>query len=100
MSGGARLRNVEKLSVALTPEMATAIRNAVASGEYASASEVVREALRLWQAHRVAREPEVEELRRLWREGLDSGPATPLDFAEIRRKGRSALATERKRARS
>jgi antitoxin ParD1/3/4 len=100
MSGGARVPNVEKMSVALTPELATAVRDAVASGEYASVSEVVREALRLWKAHQTARAREVEELRRIWREGLDSGPATPLDFAEIKAQGRNVLARERKRARS
>jgi antitoxin ParD1/3/4 len=45
------VQNVEKLSIALTPEMAAAVRQAVASGEYASASEVIREALRLWRTH-------------------------------------------------
>ena len=50
------MQNVEKMSVALTPEMAAAVRDAVASGEYASASEVVREALRLWKAHQNVRE--------------------------------------------
>jgi antitoxin ParD1/3/4 len=38
--------NVEKMSIALTPELAAAVRAAVASGEYVSSSEVVREALR------------------------------------------------------
>jgi antitoxin ParD1/3/4 len=100
MSGGARVPNVEKMSVALTPEMAAAVRDAVATGEYASASEVVREALRLWKAHQIARARELEELRRMWREGLDSGPTSPLDFAEIKAEARNVLARERKRARS
>jgi antitoxin ParD1/3/4 len=94
------VQNVEKMSVALTREMAAAVRHAVESGEYASASEVIREALRLWKAHQMAREDEVEELRRFWREGLESGPVTPLDFAEVKAKGRSMLTGERKRARS
>jgi antitoxin ParD1/3/4 len=93
------MQNVEKLSITLTTEMAAALRHAVASGEYASASEVIREALRLWRAHQAAREHEVEELRQLWREGLESGAATPLDFAEIKAKGRNVLAGKRKRAR-
>jgi antitoxin ParD1/3/4 len=38
--------NVEKVSIALTPEMAAVVRQAVESGEYASNSEIVREALR------------------------------------------------------
>jgi antitoxin ParD1/3/4 len=85
------VQNVEKLSIALTPEMAAAVRRAVASGEYASASEVI---------HQAARESAVEELRRAWREGIESGPATPLDLSEVKAKGRSVLAGERKRARS
>ncbi|MFO5475003.1 MAG: type II toxin-antitoxin system ParD family antitoxin, partial [Dolichospermum sp.] len=38
--------NVEKISIALTPEMAALVRDAVKSGEYASSSEIIREALR------------------------------------------------------
>jgi antitoxin ParD1/3/4 len=94
------VQNVEKMSVVLTPEMAAAVRHAVESGEYASASEVIREALRLWKEHQVARERELDELRRVWREGIESGPATRLDFAEIKAKGRNLLARERKRVRS
>ncbi len=44
------MANVEKISVALTPEMAATMRRLVASGEYASASEVMREAPRNWQS--------------------------------------------------
>jgi antitoxin ParD1/3/4 len=68
------MANVEKLSIALTPEMAGLVRQAVASGEYATTSEVVREALREWkQRHSVQPQP-IEELRQLWEEGLASGP--------------------------
>ena len=41
------------------------------------ASEVIREALRLWQAHQAAREHEVEEFRRIWREGLERAGHAP-----------------------
>ena len=40
------MANVEKLSIALTPEMAAIVRQRVESGEYASSSEIIREALR------------------------------------------------------
>ncbi len=78
--------NVEKISVALTPEMAATMRRLVASGEYASASEVMREALRDWQFRRTQREQAVAELGRLWDRGLDSGPASDSEqaFARIR----------------
>lgn len=66
--------NVEKISVALTAEMAATVRDAVNSGEYVSTSEVVREALREWKLRHSLRREEIEELRKSWREGIDSGP--------------------------
>ena len=38
-----------KLSIALTPEFAADIRAAIATGEFASTSEVIRDALRTWK---------------------------------------------------
>lgn len=40
------MAKVEKVSITLTPEMASLVREVVAEGESASASEVVGEALR------------------------------------------------------
>jgi antitoxin ParD1/3/4 len=65
---------VEKLSIALPPKMANLLREAVESGEYASASEVVRDALRAWTRKRKLETLELGELRRLIRQGVDSGP--------------------------
>jgi antitoxin ParD1/3/4 len=80
------MANVEKLSVALTPEMAAMMRNAVESGEYASASEVMREALREWKLRRTQRERAIEELGRHWDIGIASGAAVDGEqaFARIR----------------
>ena len=75
------MANVEKISVAVTPEMAAIMRDVVEAGEYASTSEVVRDALRNWQHRRRQREEAIEELRRLVQEGLDSGPSIGLDEA-------------------
>lgn len=83
--------NVEKISVALTPELAATVRQAVASGDYASTSEVIREALRDWQRQRAVDEALTLELRRLWQEGIASGPAEPLDMAAIKREAPSSL---------
>lgn len=69
------MAGVEKISVSLTPEMAGLMRGLVASGEYASASEVMREALREWSRRRAERAEAVAELRRLWDEGVASGPS-------------------------
>ncbi|MFQ8433746.1 type II toxin-antitoxin system ParD family antitoxin [Amaricoccus sp. W119] len=77
---------VEKVSVALTPEMATMMRQMVESGEYASVSEVMREALRDWRLRRIERERAIEELGRLWDDGLASGAprSGPEAFGQIR----------------
>jgi len=66
---------VEKLSIALPPEMAGQLREAVKRGEYASTSEVVRDALRDWTRKRALEALELSELRRLVEQGMESGPA-------------------------
>ncbi len=40
------MTTAEKISIALPPEMVAIVRGAVATGEYASSREVVRDALR------------------------------------------------------
>lgn len=72
------MATVEKRSVALSAELAAAVDEAVAGGEYGNASEVVRDALRQWKERRELYGHTVEELRRLWDEGLASGPSEPL----------------------
>jgi antitoxin ParD1/3/4 len=69
------MANVEKISVALTPEMAADMRKAVESGEYASSSEVVRDAMREWRTRRKQRDGAIAELRQLIQDGIDSGPS-------------------------
>jgi antitoxin ParD1/3/4 len=80
--------NVENTNIALTPKMAGLIRGAVESGEYASTDEVVREALREWKQPRSLRQSAIEELRRLWAEGLASGPGHFAHIDEIKAEGR------------
>ena len=76
--------NVEKMSVALTPKMAAFVRDAVESGEYASSSEVIREALRDWKQKRLLQLQNIDELRRLWQEGIDSGAGRYVDMEAIK----------------
>jgi antitoxin ParD1/3/4 len=75
------MANVEKLSIAVTPEMAAMMREVVGSGEYASSSEVMREALREWKFRWRQREHAVEELKKLLDEGRNSGPL--IDSEEV-----------------
>ena len=80
--------NVEKISIALPPEMVSLVRNAVDSGEYSSTSEVIREALRAWKFKRKVEQLELEELRRLVNEGVESGPSVDAElvFSRLRAK--------------
>jgi antitoxin ParD1/3/4 len=68
--------HVDKRSITLSPELAAVVDDAVEAGEYASASEVVREALRQWKERRDNFGYTTAELRALIQEGIDSGPAT------------------------
>ncbi|MEX0735138.1 MAG: type II toxin-antitoxin system ParD family antitoxin [Steroidobacteraceae bacterium] len=83
---------IEKISVALPADMLDLVKQAVRSGNYATTSEVIREALREWKGRRETREETIAEVRRLVQEGLDSGRWQPLDTAEIKREGRRRLA--------
>lgn len=82
------MATVEKISIALPPEMVATVRDAVDSGEYASASEVIREALRDWKLKRKVETLTAEEIRRLVQEGADSGPPIDADlvFGRLRAK--------------
>ena len=82
------MSNVQKVSVALTPEFMALLKEAVDTGEYTSASEVIRDALRQWKRRRTMLEGNVEELRRLWKEGIASGPGRFKSINEIKKEAR------------
>lgn len=74
------MTTVEKISIALPAEMASIVRSAVATGEYASSSEVIRDALRDWTHKRTIRQHGISELRQLWQEAMnDKAPAVSAD---------------------
>jgi antitoxin ParD1/3/4 len=64
------MTTAEKISIALPPEMVAIVRSAVATGEYASLSEVIRDALRDWTHKRSARQQGITDLRQLWQEAI------------------------------
>lgn len=86
---------IAKISIALPEEMVALVREAVEAGEYASSSEVVRDALRDWTQKRSLQQQGVEELRRIWQEALeDDRPGIPADevFDRLERKYRAIAA--------
>lgn len=80
------------MNVNLTPQLEELVRARVASGLYSSASEVVREALRLLDEQDRLRAVKLDALRDGIRLGLNSGPSTSWDAAEVKRDGRARRA--------
>jgi len=80
------MAGVERVTVMVSAEQAAVLRHTVESGEYASTSEIVREALRDWTCKRTNELRDLEVLRGLIREGDESGPGIPAEevFAELR----------------
>lgn len=79
------------ININLTPQLEAMVREKVASGLYNSASEVVREALRLLEQQDQLRAIKLEQLRQDIREGIESGPTTPWDVEEVKAAGRKRL---------
>lgn len=59
------------------------IKDLVESGRYASASEVVRDGLRLIEEREEHRQVKLTALRQAIQDGIDSGPAGPLNMDHI-----------------
>lgn len=85
---GAAMSEGERLDVALTGEAAALVRRAVERGDYASGADLVQEALREWQLRRGVTDVERATLRRLWDEGVASGPGRHDGIDAIKREAR------------
>jgi antitoxin ParD1/3/4 len=64
------------------------IRELLDSGRYSSASEVVRDSLRLLEEREHLRAAKLEALRQSIQDGFDSGPAEPLDMEQVKAEAR------------
>jgi antitoxin ParD1/3/4 len=76
------------MNVSLTPELEKYISNKVASGLYHSASEVIREGLRLLKDQDTLREIRLNELRQQIQAGIDSGEAQPINIEDVIERGK------------
>ena len=85
------MASVEKLSVALTNEQVSALKATVDAGEYATTSEIVREAVRDWQLKRELRQEDIKRLRQMWDEGVASGSAGKQNMKKLRKEARERL---------
>ncbi len=76
------------MNVSLTDELGEFVKAKVSSGRYTSASEVVREALRLLEQ---TEEGRLAYLRKAWADGEASGDAGPADFSRVKANGRALM---------
>jgi antitoxin ParD1/3/4 len=85
---------IERLTITLPAEMAGLVKGAVDEGDYASASEVIREALRDWKVKRELRLGQLNELRSDIDRGLADvaeGRFAEFDVKRIIARGRELL---------
>ena len=81
------MQSAEKISITMTPEMMQEIRASVASGEYASTSEAMRDAVRLWQRERLEQSERLDAIRaRVRQSAEDPRPSLTLDQVQQRLK--------------
>ena len=79
------------LNVSLPKELEARVREHVASGLYGSASEVIREALRLFEAYHLAQQVHLNALKADIDRGIadmNAGRVAPVDMADIKLQGR------------
>lgn len=80
------------LNVSLPKELEARVREHVASGLYSSASEVIREALRLFENYQSVQQTRLAALRADINQGfadVEAGRVSPVDMADIKAEGRS-----------
>lgn len=82
------------INVSLPPELEARVRQRVESGMYGSASEVIREALRLFEAYELVKASKLDSLRQDIARGLSdvkNGHAGGVDFESLKQQGRQLL---------
>jgi antitoxin ParD1/3/4 len=89
------MAEIERLTITLPSDMAAIVKGAVEGGDYASSSEVVREALRDWKMKRALQLQELASLKADIDRGLTDlaeGRVQDFDTARIIERGRKLLA--------
>lgn len=85
------------MNVSLTPQLEKFVAQKVKSGMYSSASEVVRESLRLLSQQSISEQEQLASLKKGIQRGLDdikAGRVAPLDMKAIMAEGRARLAAK------
>ncbi len=86
------------MNVSLPPELEARVRQRVESGMYGSASEVIREALRLFEAYEQVKTAKLDSLRQDIAKGLNdvkNGRVKEIYFKSLKQQGRQLLKTRK-----
>jgi antitoxin ParD1/3/4 len=67
------------------------IKRLIESGRYSTASEVMRDGMRLMEEREQLRAAKMDALRKAIQIGLDSGPAEDFDIDSVKQRGRQRL---------
>ena len=87
------------MNVSLTPELEKFVADKVETGRYTSASEVVREALRLLEEHEKSRAAQLAEFNRELQRRIESADRGEFVTAEEAREGIRRKSQERRKLR-
>ena len=90
------MSNIERMTITLPSDMAAVVKGAVDGGDYASSSEVVREALRDWKMQRALQLQELAGLKVDIDKGLTDlaeDRVKDFDAGRIIERGRKLLAS-------
>lgn len=93
------MQSAEKISITITPDMLRAVRESVEAGEYASISEAMRDAVRVWQRQRLEDAERLAAIKARIRRSLDD-PRPALSSEEVRDSLEALFAEARKDAHS
>lgn len=83
---------MERITITLTTEIAALVRGAVETGDYASSSEIIREALRDWRLKRITAEHNTAQMRAFIAVGVEDqaqGRVREFDGNDIKALGRN-----------
>ena len=89
------IQKAEKISITLPPDMLLSIKTKVKAGLYGSTSEVIREAMRLWQKQEEEHEARLVAIRNRLEHSANSGTATPIDdvFQRLENRHKKMMST-------
>ena len=93
------MSEIERMTITLPADMAATVKGAVDGGDYASSSEVVREALRDWKMKRAVQMQELAALRADLEKGMRDiaeGRTKPFDAEDIIKRGQKRLKSRSK----